>query len=50
MRRVQAIAGEQALKGRRVIKSRGTGEEHWRTDFLGKPVSGRCLTLHGTPN
>jgi hypothetical protein len=37
---VQAIAGEQALKGRRVIKSRGTGEEHWRTDFLGKPGNG----------
>ena len=37
---VQAIAGEVALKGRRVIKSRGTGEEHWRTDFLGKPGDG----------
>lgn len=37
---VQAIAGETALKGRRVIKSRGTGEEHWRTDFLGKPGDG----------
>ena len=33
---IQAIAGEQALKGRRVIKSRGTGEEHWRTDYLGR--------------
>jgi hypothetical protein len=37
---VQAVAGEQALKGRRIIKSRGTGEEHWRTDFLGKPGDG----------
>lgn len=37
---VQAIAGEVALKGRRPIKSRGTGEEHWRTDFLGKPGDG----------
>ena len=37
---VLAVAGEQALKGRRVIKSRGTGEEHWRTDFLGKPGNG----------
>lgn len=37
---VQAIAGEVALKGRRTIKSRGTGEEHWRTDFLGKPGDG----------
>ena len=36
---VQAIAGEHALKGRRVVKSGGTGEEHWRTDFLGKPGS-----------
>lgn len=38
---VQAVAGEQALRGRRVIKSRGTGEEHWRTDFLGKPGDGQ---------
>jgi len=37
---VQAVAGEQALKGRRIIQSRGTGEEHWRTDFLGKPGYG----------
>jgi hypothetical protein len=37
---VQAVAGELALKGRRTIKSRGTGEEHWRTDFLGKPGDG----------
>jgi len=37
---VQAVAGETALKGRRVIKSRGTGEEHWRTDYLGKPGDG----------
>ncbi len=34
---VQAITGEHALKARRVVKSGGTGEEHWRTDFLGKP-------------
>ncbi len=38
---VQAVAGEQALKGRRVIQSRGTGEEHWRTDYLGKPGDGQ---------
>jgi len=37
---VKAVAGEAALKGRRIIKSRGTGEEHWRTDFLGKPGDG----------
>src|SRR5262245_6237067 len=37
---VQAISGDVALKGRRVIKSRGTGEEHWRTDFLGKQGDG----------
>ena len=40
---VQAVAGEQALKGRRVIKSRGTGEEHWRTDFLGRPGGGGAI-------
>ena len=32
---VQAMAGEQALKGRKAAKSRGTGEDYWRTDFLG---------------
>jgi hypothetical protein len=37
---MQAISGEQALKGRRPIKSRGTGEQHWRTDYLGKPGDG----------
>lgn len=37
---VQAVAGQTALTGRRVIKSRGTGEEHWRTDFLGRPGDG----------
>ena len=37
---VQAIAGEQALKGRRIIKSGGTGEAHWRTDFLGTRSDG----------
>lgn len=37
---VQAVAGEQALKSRRIIKSRGTGEEHWRTDFLGRRGDG----------
>ncbi len=37
---VQAVAGQEALKERRVIKSRGTGEEHWRTDFLGRPGDG----------
>jgi hypothetical protein len=40
---VQAVAGEQALEGRRIIKSRGTGEEHWRTDFLGRPGEGGAI-------
>jgi len=40
---VQAVAGEAALKGRRVIKSRGTGEEHWRTDFLGRQGNGGAI-------
>lgn len=42
---VQAIAGAVALKGRRTIKSRGTGEEHWRTDFLGRPGDGQVHEL-----
>lgn len=40
---VQAIAGEQALKERRIIKSTGTGEEHWRTNFLGKRGDGGAI-------
>ena len=31
----------QARQGRRIIKSRGTGEEHWRTDFLGLRSDGQ---------
>jgi hypothetical protein len=40
---IQAVAGGQALKGRRIIKSRGTGEEQWRTDFLGRPGDGGSI-------
>lgn len=40
---VQAVSGQQALPGRRIIKSRGTGEEHWRTDFLGRPGDGGSI-------
>jgi hypothetical protein len=37
---IHAMAGAQAIRGRRVIKSNGTGEEHWRTDFLGARSDG----------
>lgn len=37
---VQAVAGVNALKARRVVKSNGTGEEHWRTDFIGQRGEG----------
>lgn len=37
---VQAVAGVNALKARRVVKSNGTGEEHWRTDFIGQRGDG----------
>ena len=37
---IHAMTGAQALPGRRIIKSTGTGEEHWRTDFLGKRSDG----------
>lgn len=30
-----AVAAADALKSRRVIRSTGTGEEHWRTDYIG---------------
>jgi hypothetical protein len=38
---VHAMTSAQALPGRRIIKSRGTGEEHWRTDFLGLRSDGQ---------
>jgi hypothetical protein len=34
-----AIAAADALKGRRPIKSTGTGEEHWRSDYIGVKTS-----------
>ncbi len=37
---VIGVAAAEALKGRRVIKSRGTGEEHWRTDYIGTSSTG----------
>jgi hypothetical protein len=53
---VQAIAGADALKGRRVVKSTGTGEEHWRTDFIGQRGEGKlknepqAFLIEMTPN
>ena len=38
---IQAMTGAQALQARRIVKSRGTGEEHWRTDFIGLRSDGR---------
>lgn len=40
---IQAVAGDEALKRRRVIRSTGTGEEHWRTDFLGRRGDGGAI-------
>jgi hypothetical protein len=40
---IQAMTGAQARQGRRIIKSRGTGEEHWRTDFLGLRSDGQLI-------
>ena len=37
---IQAVAGSNALKARRMVKSNGTGEEHWRTDFIGQRGEG----------
>lgn len=37
---ITAVAAEAVLKNRYVIKSNGTGEEHWRTDYLGKRSTG----------
>ena len=45
---VQAVASSSALAGRRVIKSRGTGEEHWRTDFLGRQGNGGAIVNEST--
>lgn len=40
---VTAVAGTEALKSRRVVTSRGTGEEHWRTDFIGRRGNGETV-------
>jgi hypothetical protein len=37
---IHGMVSAQALKGRRLVKSSGSGEEHWRTDFLGLRSSG----------
>ncbi|MDH3287200.1 MAG: hypothetical protein OEP48_05695 [Betaproteobacteria bacterium] len=37
---VQMVAGAKALRARRMVKSMGTGEEHWRTDFIGQRGEG----------
>lgn len=37
---VTAVAGERVLPQRYVIKSNGTGEEHWRTDYIGTRGTG----------
>ncbi len=53
---VQAIAGADALKRRRIVKSTGTGEEHWRTDFIGQRGEGKlknepqAFLIEMTPN
>jgi hypothetical protein len=35
-----AVHASEAAKGRRIIKSNGTGEEHWRTDYIGTRSTG----------
>jgi len=53
---VIAVTAEQALKGRRIVKSTGTGEEHWRTDFIGRRGDGeirnapQAFLIEMTPN
>lgn len=37
---VMAVAGADALNQRRLVKSGGTGEAHWRTDFIGQRGNG----------
>jgi hypothetical protein len=38
---ITAVKGSEALKARRAVKSRGTGEAHWRTDFIGRHGDGQ---------
>src|SRR5258706_4586143 len=53
---VHAMTGTKALQGRRMIKSKGTGQEHWRTDFIGLPSDGevknqpQAFLIEMTPN
>ncbi|MCE2945657.1 MAG: hypothetical protein ACK515_20720 [bacterium] len=37
---IHGTVGTQAMQGRRLVKSSGSEEVHWRTDFLGQPSSG----------
>lgn len=37
---VMAVVGADALNQRRLVKSSGTGEVHWRTDFIGQRGNG----------
>ncbi len=37
---IHAMTGTQAMPARRAVKS-GTGEQHWRTDFLGQRSDGQ---------
>jgi len=53
---VQAVACAQMLKHRRIVKSTGTGEAHWRTDFIGCRGEGemrdepQAFLIEMTPN
>lgn len=40
---IMAVAGAEALKRRREVKSGGTGEAHWRTDFMGQRGNGTMI-------
>jgi len=33
---IHVVTAAQAAPGRRLVKSTGTGEEHWRTDYIGR--------------
>ena len=42
---IQTVTAAQATPGRRLVKSAGTGEEHWRTDYIGQ----RAQAIAETP-
>lgn len=52
---IRTVSAAQATPGRRLVKSTGTGEEHWRTDYIGQRAqvvaeTPQAFLIEMTPN